>query len=191
MKPLNPLFHWEYFYFLLKKKKRLSNSRGILTLWSLQWQKHAEAGACPFHLRGRGEATGTEGPKQKEEIKHCAGQTFLRPHGAWCFPSLGLTLCPVLCLSWAGVRVSLRSVLKGRERFTLSKHNYNNGKTAWTQLFESRQLMMCSRRDLKTSSEAVWVAVLIWKSPGVFSSLKWPGIREEDSIWPVLGLLCW
>lgn len=115
---------------------------------------------------------GTKGLTQKEEIKHCASQTFPRPLGAGCFPSVGLTLCPVFCLSWAGLRVSLRSVLKGRERFTLSKQNSNNGKTAWTQLFKSRQLMMCSRRDLKTSSKAVWVAVLIWKSPGIFSPLN-------------------
>lgn len=49
---------------------------------------------------------------------------------------------------------------------------------------------MCSRRDLKTSSEAVWMGVLIWKSPSIFSPLKATGIRKEASRASDLRLAC-
>lgn len=37
------------------------------------------------------------------------------------------------------------------------------------------------RADLKTSSEAVWMGVLIRKSPGIFNPLKRAGVRKEDN----------
>ena len=82
------------------------------------------------------------------------------------------------------VSVSLKSVLKDRKRFTWCKQNSSNGKTAWTQLFESRQLVMCS------SSQAVLVGVFIWKSPDVFSPLDGTGIRKEENRASDLCLAC-
>lgn len=37
------------------------------------------------------------------------------------------------------------------------------------------------RADLKTSSEAVWMGVLIRKSPGIFNPLERAGVRKEEN----------
>lgn len=77
----------------------------------------AHSGRCwALILRvGRREEMGTVGLREKEEIKQFASKMNSQGSTGQCASSsVSLQGCRVPCWSWAGVRMSLQSVLKGR-----------------------------------------------------------------------------